>query len=112
MSAIRHDGSHSLTNQRTLQILIVDDCPHDREAMVLWLGGMGHEVQAASDGREALTMARRNPPDIVLLDIGLPGMSGYELARRLRVLASEKQPLIVAVTGYMAPGDLIRSKLA
>src|SRR5262249_24086904 len=112
MNAIRRDGSHAPTKQRTLQILIVDDCLDNRETMALWLGGMGHEVQAASDGREALRMARRDSPDIVLLDIGLPGMSGYELAWRLRVTGGERQPLIVAVTDCMEPGDLVRSTLA
>jgi CheY-like chemotaxis protein len=112
MNAVRHDGSHAPTKQRTLQILMVDDCLDNRETMALWLGGMGHEVQAAADGREALGMAGRNPPDIVLLDLGLPGMSGYELAGRLRAMAIEKQPLIVAVTGSLAPGDLVRSTLA
>jgi CheY-like chemotaxis protein len=57
-------------------------------------------------------MAQEDPPDVVLLDIGLPGMNGYELALRLRAEAKRGDPLIVAVTGSMEPGDLVRSKQA
>src|SRR5262249_23155145 len=96
MNAIRPDGSHSPFDKRALRILIVDDCLDYRERMALLLGGLGHEVATTFDGRVALRIAIRNPPDVVFLDIALPGMDGYELARRLRAVTSRKHPLIVA----------------
>jgi CheY-like chemotaxis protein len=54
-------------------------------------------------------MAHENPPDVVLLDIGMPGMNGYDLARRLRAVAHPMRLLLVAVTGYAGPRDLVMS---
>src|SRR6516164_6854652 len=100
MNAIRHDGSHSSFDKRALRILIVDDCLDYRECMALLLGSLGHEVATTFDGRVAVSIAIKSPPDVVFLDIALPGMDGYELARRLRAVTSRKHPLLVAVTGY------------
>ena len=61
---------------------------------------LGHEVRAASDGREALLAAKDYQPEVVLLDIGLPGMDGYEVARCLRSELGEATPMLVAMTGY------------
>jgi CheY-like chemotaxis protein len=80
--------------------------------MALLLRGMGHEVLTASDGRAALSMAREHWLDVVLLDISLPGLDGYELARRLRAEARRRDPYIVAVTAYVAPSDLVLSNEA
>jgi CheY-like chemotaxis protein len=112
MNAIRHDGGHPPFHKRALRILIVDDSLEYRESMALLLSGLGHEVATAFDGRVALSMAKKSPPDIVLLDISLPGMDGYELARRVRAVANRKKPLLVAVTGYTAPSDLVLSEEA
>jgi CheY-like chemotaxis protein len=109
MNTSRHDGSHSPPDKRTLQILVVGDCVDYRLGIALLLYGMGHKVRTASDGQVALRMAQENPPDIVLLDIALQGMDGYELARRLRAGANERHLLIVAVTGYAAPSDVVLS---
>jgi CheY-like chemotaxis protein len=112
MGRIRQDDSHSFADNRTLHILIVDDCPDYRDTMALLLRALGHDVQTAPDGSAALRMALEDPPDIVLLDIGLPGIRGYELARRLRAVANRRRPFIVAVTGYSAPSDLWLSEEA
>lgn len=64
----------------------------------------GHEVAVAHDGNEGLARARSFRPDVVLCDIGLPGMDGYEVARRIRA-DSSLSPLLVAVTGYALPDD-------
>jgi CheY-like chemotaxis protein len=112
MNTIRHDASHSPFEKRALRILIVDDCLDYRERMELLLTALGHEVVTAFDAYAALSIAIKNPPDVVFLDVALRGMDGYELARRLRAVTSRKHPLLVAVTGYTAPGDFVLSRAA
>jgi two-component system CheB/CheR fusion protein len=73
------------------------------------LGLSGHEVRTARDGREALEQAVAFEPEVVLLDIGLPQMDGYEVARRLRQLEPARRALLVALTGYGQPTDRQRS---
>ncbi len=73
------------TEQATpLRILVVEDNPDGAESLRLLLGLYGHRAEVAGDGAAALAAARQFSPDVVLLDIGLPGMDGYEVARRLR----------------------------
>jgi CheY-like chemotaxis protein len=69
-------------------------------------------VRTAKDGTEALTMAATFHPDAVFLDIGLPGMSGVEVARRLRAHAATATALLIAMTGYGSPEDLERTRAA
>ena len=70
---------------------------------------LGHEVALAEDGPAALAAAAAAPPDVVLLDIGLPGMDGYEVAARLRA-AGLSRAALVALTGYGREGDVQRSR--
>jgi two-component system CheB/CheR fusion protein len=72
----------------------------------------GHQVRMASNGRGALDAARSFDPQIVLLDIGLPDMDGYEVARGLRALPGGEQMVLVAVTGYGRPQDRERAREA
>jgi CheY-like chemotaxis protein len=83
-----------------LHILVVED--NDDCAMIsaAVLRHFGHTVQIARDGSEALEACRIETPDVVLLDLGMPGMNGYELAERLREEFGEETPLLIAVTGY------------
>ncbi|MGH7170796.1 MAG: response regulator [Gemmataceae bacterium] len=74
------------------------------------LRSWGHEVEVASDGRAALLAVQRAVPDAVLLDVGLPGMSGYEVARQLRQRAELERTLLVAVTGYGREEDRRRAR--
>jgi CheY-like chemotaxis protein len=67
-----------------------------------------HEVQCAFDGEAALTVAQEFHADVVVLDIGLPGISGYELARRLRALPRTANAVLIALSGFGAPEDLAR----
>ncbi len=67
---------------------------------VALLQKLGHEVRAAADGPEALLAVSEYNPEVVLLDIGLPGMDGYEVARCLRSEMGESAPMLVAMTGY------------
>ena len=83
-----------------LSILVVDDNVDAAESLSLLLGTLGHAVRAVHDPREALDMFQQGPRDVVVLDLGLPGMDGYELARRIRALPGPRRPLLLAVTGY------------
>ena len=72
----------------------------------------GHEVHEAADGRQGLEMALSIQPDVALIDLGLPGLDGYEIARRLRAADERRNILLVAVTGYGSPEDRERSLMA
>jgi CheY-like chemotaxis protein len=65
----------------------------------------GHEVDIAMDGVTALRTAAESPPDVVLLDIGIPLMDGYQLARQLRQLPTSKRPFLIALTGHALEQD-------
>jgi CheY-like chemotaxis protein len=98
-------------NTRPLTILIVEDMPDGAESMAMMLRLYGFQVLVAHDGQAALTLAQTNPPGVVLLDLGLPGMDGYEVAQRLCGLI-QPPPLLVAVTGYGQDKDKERSRQA
>jgi CheY-like chemotaxis protein len=95
-----------------VRILIVDDHPDTRESLAVILRAYGHEVQAACDGPSGLVEAETNPPDVVLLDIGLPVMDGWEVAQRLRQMRFEHRPTLIALTGYGREEDRNRSRQA
>jgi signal transduction histidine kinase/CheY-like chemotaxis protein len=86
------------------RILIIEDNDDGREALRLQLQVAGHEVHEAATGPEGIEMTARVRPDVVLLDIGLPGLDGYQVARRLRAAAD--CPRLIALTGYGQPEDL------
>jgi CheY-like chemotaxis protein len=90
-------------------ILIVDDNDDARRSLSRLLTVCGFEATAVGDGPAALAAAATIHPRVVLIDIGLPGMDGYELARRLRQVHPVGQQLI-AITGYGQPSDRIRSR--
>ena len=82
------------------RVLIVDDNNDSVESLSQLVRAWGHEVATAGDGPAALALAERFKPDIALLDIGLPGMNGYELGRRLREAARDRPLQLLAMTGY------------
>jgi signal transduction histidine kinase len=95
------------------RVLVVDDNQDAAETVAEVLGHLGYEVQVARDGPGALEVARTFRPNVCLLDIGLPVMDGYELARRLREFEQLPDDLrIIAVTGYGQDADRRRSKEA
>jgi two-component system CheB/CheR fusion protein len=94
---------------RGLRILLVEDQPDCANSTKLMLDLWGHEVELVPDGPTALQAAQAQHPDVVLLDIGLPGMDGWAVAKLLHDQARGKGPLLVAVTGYGQPGDYGRS---
>ena len=77
--------------------------------LLLLLESAGHEVSAAYNAQDALAMAQRTSPEILFIDIGLPEMDGYELARRLRAIPETAGSMLVAVTRYGQPQDQDRS---
>jgi CheY-like chemotaxis protein len=94
------------------RILIVDDNADAADALDALLRSLGHETMVAYDGVQALQVAERFGPDIVLLDIGLPGLSGYEVARRLRETKGRRPKKIIAITGWGQEGDRTLSREA
>ena len=92
-------------------VLVVEDNEDARETLKRMLELAGHHVRVAVDGTAALAAVRSAVPDVALIDIGLPQMDGYEVARRIRA-THEKRPLLVAVTGYGLPEDRNRSREA
>jgi len=94
------------------RVLLVEDNLDSADALAELLRAWGYEVAIANDGAAALQAAQFSRPEIVLLDIGLPGMDGYEVAREMRRLAGFESVLIVALTGYGQEADRRRSKLA
>jgi PAS domain S-box-containing protein len=86
-------------------ILVVDDNVDAAQSLTLLLGVSGHNMRTAHDGSQALELAQEHPPDLILLDIGLPGMDGYEVARRVRKLPELKDTRLVAMTGYGQQSD-------
>jgi two-component system CheB/CheR fusion protein len=79
---------------------VVEDNVDTAESLTMLLELLGHRVRAAPDGVAALDAARANVPDVMLVDIGLPGMDGYEVARRVRRDPDLKEVVLVALTGY------------
>ena len=94
------------------RILIVDDNADAAVTTSALLKAWGHEVQTVYNGPAALEIARSFTPDFVLLDIGLPGMSGYDVARQLRSGDPAHNMVIAAVTGYGQEADRRRSYAA
>jgi len=88
-----------------LRVLVVDDNVDTAESLVLLVKLLGHNVRMAHDGLVALQTAIDYRPNVVLLDIGLPGLTGYEVASRIREQASLNGILLVAVTGYGQESD-------
>jgi PAS domain S-box-containing protein len=94
---------------RTLKVLVVDDNRDAADTLALMLTQEGHEVQVANDGAAALEIAVQHQPAIVFLDLGMPGMNGYQTARQMRVQAGGAKRVLVALTGWGADEDRARS---
>jgi PAS domain S-box-containing protein len=104
--------SRAQRQAKGLRILVVEDVPDTAQTFVMLVKAMGHDARAFHDGPSALVAYRTYQPDVVLLDIGLPGMSGYEVARRLRSERGSKRPLLLAVTGYGGEEERRRTREA
>ncbi|AMV40788.1 ATP-binding protein [Planctomyces sp. SH-PL62] len=95
---------------RAARILVVDDNLDTASGMVQFLQILGHEVVAAHDGHAAVASAHDFRPDVVLLDVGLPGMDGYQVASALRRDEAHRRAVLIAVTGYGQEEDRRRSR--
>jgi CheY-like chemotaxis protein len=91
---------------RSLRVLIVDDNADSASSVATLLQLQGHEVHVEHAGHTALRAAADYRPDVILLDIGLPGMNGYEIARRLRENPQFNEVSLIAVTGYGREADV------
>jgi len=111
-AAARDRRTESSKPVASCRVLVVDDNRDTADSMTVLLEIWGHEVSTAYDGPAALAMAAEYVPEIVLLDIGLPGMDGYTVARRLRELPGCETALLVAVSGYGRDEDLRRARAA
>lgn len=94
---------------RGLDILIVDDNADAADTLSMYLGTVGHRLRVAYEGHAALALAAEAAPDVLLLDIGLPDIDGYELAQRLRALPQTAHATLIALTGYGQHSDRERS---
>jgi CheY-like chemotaxis protein len=111
--AIEVAGGHDVEASRDARtpsterkrVLVVDDDRDTRESFRELLGALGHDARSATEGWDALEKADEFEPDVVLLDLGLPAMNGYEIARELRRTPRGRSLVLVAVTGWGNSAD-------
>jgi PAS domain S-box-containing protein len=101
-----HAAPPAVTKRR---ILVVDDNVDAAHVLASLLMKYGHDVRTAHDGQAAIALSETFQPEFILLDLGMPGMSGLEVARRVRQRKRTPEPLIIAVTGWGKPDDVLRS---
>jgi two-component system cell cycle response regulator DivK len=89
----------------TMRILVVDDNEDNRQILIDLLSGAGYEVIEAVTGLDAVTIATREVPDLVLMDIQLPGIDGHEATRRIKSQPALARIPVIAVTSYALAGD-------
>lgn len=98
--------------RRRLRVLIADDERDQVTTLAAILNDEGHDVREVYRGTEVLRMIADFDPDVALVDIGMPGMTGYDVAREVREHYGRPRPLLVAVTGWKKPSDRILAQLA
>jgi CheY-like chemotaxis protein len=102
--------SHHDATRHPLSVLVVDDFVDTAETEVELLALQGHAVRVALSGQDALRCVDEQRPDVVLLDIRMPGLNGYDVARLIRERCTKgKQPIIVAVTGCSGEADRLHA---
>jgi CheY-like chemotaxis protein/two-component sensor histidine kinase len=94
------------------RVLVIDDNTDAAESIAVFLRLEGHEVRTVSDGPQALAIAQVFAPQVAVVDIGLPGMNGYEVVRRLKQKGAQAPGLLIALTGYGQKDDRARSEEA
>jgi CheY-like chemotaxis protein len=107
-----NSGGETSSSGAKRRILVVDDNVDSAESMAMLLRAMGHDVHTAHDGASALEKADAHKPEIVLLDIGLPGMSGYAVGARMREVDALRKVRLIAMTGYGQEDDRKRTREA
>jgi signal transduction histidine kinase len=102
----------ALIGSGKLAIVVIEDNDDAADTLAAWLETMGHSVQVARTGPEGLDLVRTSRPQLVLCDVGLPGMDGVEVCRHVKALASGPQPVMVALTGWGMESDRKRTREA
>jgi two-component system CheB/CheR fusion protein len=95
-----------------LSVLVIEDNEDVAETLTMLLEELGHRVSLARTGRNGVAMAQQSEPDVVLCDIGLPGMDGLEVCRQIRALPTKTRPIMVAVTGWGQDADRRKTREA
>lgn len=108
----RKKDPRSFAGNRDFRILLIDDNPEANEAMASLLTLFHYDVRIAQDAEDGLSIAIAFQPHLILSDIRMPGMDGYQLAPALRQAANGRKLIIAAATGYGLPGDQMRSRVA
>jgi CheY-like chemotaxis protein len=108
----QRDHDEPAVPKSSLRILIVDDNQDGADSLADVLQLMGNDTATAYDGQEGVDAADRLRPDVILLDIGLPRLNGYEAARRIRGQEWGRHPVLIAVTGWGQDEDRRRSQEA
>jgi signal transduction histidine kinase/CheY-like chemotaxis protein len=111
LAAVEEKAKHGANGRKGFdgwRVLVVDDNQDATETLQTLLESLGAEVAAAGNGRDALALFERFEPDAVLLDIGMPGMDGYEVARRIRAMPSGGVTPLIALTGWGQQEDIRR----
>ncbi|EGW20703.1 PAS domain S-box protein [Methylobacter tundripaludum] len=111
-SAAESARTESVLPTSKFRILVVDDYADAAESLMMLLQAKGHEVEIADCGIKAIEQAQVFHPQVVLLDIGLPDLDGYEVAKRLRALPETRDATLIALTGYGQSEDHNRSQSA
>jgi CheY-like chemotaxis protein len=93
-------GDYLTMNEKQRRVLLVDDYPDALEIWSLYLQMSGYDVVTAGDGRSAVDMANSAHPDVIVMDLELPGITGFEAARRLRSSSETRGIPLIAATGY------------
>jgi CheY-like chemotaxis protein len=109
---VEKEENGALRPAHPLRVVVVEDQDDVRDALVALLEGWGHRVEAAADGAGAVELIVGSRPDVALVDIGLPGLDGYSVARRVRAELGPGSPRLVALTGFGRDEDRDRARRA
>lgn len=101
-----------MPGNRIRRVLVADDNEDAGESLAMLLRLDGHEVQVANNGTEAVALFDRMNPDVAILDIGMPGLSGYDVASRIRSRKTGRHVMLIAVTGWGQETDKARASQA
>jgi CheY-like chemotaxis protein/two-component sensor histidine kinase len=104
-----HHGNGKAPSRK---IVLVEDQADNRQMLTSWLELLGHQVQSAADGSDGVALIEREQPEIALVDIGLPKIDGYEVARRIRANASSSSVRLIALTGFGQREDIEAARRA
>lgn len=105
MSATNHPPMESPSAHTPMRTLVVDDNIDGADSLALFINMTGHSAEVAHDGTQALAVLQHGMPDVIFLDIGLPGMTGYEVARKIRSLPGGDRVRLIALTGWGTEAD-------